>query len=412
MRWSFPAVAASVAALGALAVVACNGAPTTPADAPRESVQTTRTTDATRREALTRQMALALADADFRADVAASLASSPVAEQKVHFQRWSNGRETRLRQLGRSAAQSTEAVQAAVLAAPMLELYFPVPGHRERWNGGTDVLVATTGADHEAPVAFTLAGERRVLDATTPPDVPVLALVPMETDFDAAPRRGSLTEGEQPPADGGSGGGTSPSPYPTLREPGLWVRQTQYRENFEGWLKGAPEFDIHILGKAGGKDSMTSVSCTGRAASGAYWMNQTSKTWSGEALLYTNTQLDQYKAAYPDQGLRILVVEDDDGACVLKVDGDEARRTIEQIELLWPQVTGGLDKLGGLSRLFERYKATRNLVRAIASIFTTRDDLVGNAVDRTVTGEWAPFGNWIVKGPNAITNGYLHLEMR
>ena len=48
----------------------------------------------------------------------------------------------------------------------------------------------------EAPVAFSPQGERLVLDRDTPPDIPVLALVPAETDFDGdrtrsrLPRRG------------------------------------------------------------------------------------------------------------------------------------------------------------------------------------------------------------------------------
>ena len=68
-------------------------------------------------------------------------------------------------------------------------MYLPVPAHRAAWRGDDNLLVATVGADHEAPVAFTLDGRRIVLDAERPPATPVLVVVPVETDFDH-PSRG------------------------------------------------------------------------------------------------------------------------------------------------------------------------------------------------------------------------------
>ena len=59
----------------------------------------------------------------------------------------------------------------------------PVPAHRAAWSGGEDILVATAREDGEAPVAFDMRGRRRLLDADARPATPVLAVVPVETDF-------------------------------------------------------------------------------------------------------------------------------------------------------------------------------------------------------------------------------------
>lgn len=388
-----------------------------PASAP--ATPAARADDAAHREALARDVARALAAPAFREWLRRELAVSPVREHKLHFQRLlgrHNGEMLRMLRRdggGPGAATADDLSRLAIETRP-LELYFPVPAHRAAWQGDANVLVATAGRDEEAPVAFDPTGRRQVLDARTPPTTPVLALVPVETDFDAAERAVS------PLIDctdcGGSGGGTGgPTVSPALSDAqGLYVTQARYLSSFEGWLKGDPEFDIHILGRAPGKDSLTTISCSGRESPGAYNYTQRTLNWTGKSLLYTNAQLDAYKAANPGQGLRIVVVEDDDGPCVLKTGQNNFAALLATIELQYPMLTGGLDKLlsGSLLRKYEKYSALRKIVRAVANVFLTNDDLVGNAIDRSVTGESAPMGNWIVKGENGVTNGYLQLEMK
>jgi hypothetical protein len=70
-------------------------------------------------------------------------------------------------------------------------------------------------------------------------------------------------------------------------------------ETFEGWLKGAPEFEVHLLGPAGSTDSLTSYSCAGERAGGYYTFNQDKLDWSGSVLLITQTALANYKTAHP-----------------------------------------------------------------------------------------------------------------
>jgi len=238
-----------------------------------------------------------------------------------------------------------------------------------------------------------------VLDAKTPPSVPVLALVPQESDFDAPVRTADLYVDDSP-------GGVTSDPA------GLYLTQATYLQSFEGWLKGDPEFDIHVLGKAAGKDSMTALSCSGRTAQGLYNYRQASLEWTGRALLYTTAQLESYQAANPGQGFRVFVVEDDDGACVMKTQSTTISNTIATIERLWPQITGGLLKGLPLSKRVEAARALIPFVGAIANFFRTNDDVVGNAVEARVTGEVIPTGNWVVKGENATTTGYLTLELR
>ena len=85
--------------------------------------------------------------------------------------------------VARLSAESESAIQADAAAAIPLEIYFPVPGHRAAWTGGADILVASAREDHEAPVAYDVKGRRQVLSPDAPPSTPVLAIVPVETDF-------------------------------------------------------------------------------------------------------------------------------------------------------------------------------------------------------------------------------------
>jgi hypothetical protein len=45
-------------------------------------------------------------------------------------------------------------------------------------------------------------------------------------------------------------------------------------QTFEGWLRGAPEFEIHILGQSGDTDSLRTYQCAGEKVSGPYRYDQ------------------------------------------------------------------------------------------------------------------------------------------
>jgi hypothetical protein len=358
------------------------------------------------RERLAERLARALADPGFRAELRQSLDRSRMPEHKLHLERYLGADDRRaLRALARLNRVAITTLDAEAAAVPALEMYLPVPAHRAAWQGDDHILVATAAADHEAPVAFTPRGERLVLDPERPPATPVLALVPVESDFDHAPAQGAPSRFL-----GDGGGGSTPPPPPPK---GLYLTRAHYTSDYEGWLKGAPEFEIHVLGQAGSSDSLQSYSCTGERAGGYYYYNQDNLDWSGSALLMTDTQIASYKSAHPNQNFRVFVVEDDDTACQIKVDSGRFTNLVKAVETAYPQLTGGRDSTSStLTRLWKRANALQKVLRAIASVLNSNDEMVGNAVEASVTGAVYPNANWVVKGDGNATNGWIYLEMR
>jgi hypothetical protein len=390
----------------------CGDRPEQGPTAPSGQRQTTATAvdqpaERTARERLARRLALALADPGFRSSVKDALDRSPIREHKLHFQRFLSGPGHPLGALAKASAEADSAVEADARSTTPLELYLPVAAQREAWRGGEDLLVATAREDHEAPVAFDVRGRRRLLSPDVPPDVPVLAVVPVETDFDGAPRVGLMVADDGGGATGGGGGGTASSTPP----PGLYMTSAHFVQDFEGWLKGSPEFEVHVLGQAGGTDSLTTYQCAGEHASGYYSFDQNNLDWTGNVLLFTQTQLANYKSAHPSSNLRIFVVEDDDTACQIKTDVNRFGSLIKAVEGAYPQLTGGKDTVTSV-KLWKRANALQKILRALASLITTNDDLVGNAVESAVVGEYHAGANWVVKGESNATNGWLNLVMR
>jgi hypothetical protein len=370
-------------------------------DIPTETAQASRDTPAAAREWLARRIALALADDRFRAQLKQDLDRSPVREGKLHLQRYLSSSHARATgDIARSTGESHAAVELDARRAPPLELYLPVPAHRAAWTGDDHILVATTGDERQPPVAFSPKGERLVLSPTSPPDIPVLALVPVETDFDQVALGPHLLGGS-----GGGGGSTPP--------PGLYMTNSHLVETFESWVKGAPEIEVHMLGQAGATDSLTTYSCAAEPASGYYRFDQNSLDWSGNVLLLNQTQLNNYKSAHPGQNLRVFVVEDDDTSCQIKTDPARFSNLVKAVEAAYPMFTGGRDSTGGsLQKIWKRANAIQRLIKALASLIKTNDELVGNAVESVVVGESYPNSNWIIKGDYNKTNGWIRLVMK
>ncbi|MGH7629612.1 MAG: hypothetical protein ACREOF_09510 [Gemmatimonadales bacterium] len=408
------------AGLAALAIVAACGerVPPTAVDEPGPSFAhgAAPAADQRRHERLARRVARALRDPEFRSRVKAELDRSPFVEGKVHFQRLlTGGPEPALADLSRLNAETDEAVGADALGAVALELYLPVPEHRARWNGGADVLVATAIHDRDVPVAYDLRGRRIALSPDTPPSTPVLALVPAETRFDESSRdrvSGAAVVcpfgvGRIGSRCGSGGGGTGTTP-------GLWMTYSSFTQTFEGWLKGSPEFEIHILGQAGASDSLTSYQCAGEHAGGPYAFDQNSLTWTGNVLLFSQAQIDGYKQQHPGQSVRVFALEDDDTACQIKLDTDRVSNLFRTLDSRYHQLTGGRDTTAAttLGRYWNRAAAFQKLFKAVWSVLVTKDEMIGNAVQDAVAGEFRPGANWIVKGENMITYGALKLVMR
>jgi hypothetical protein len=354
---------------------------------------------------LARRLARSMADPGFRAYVRTELDRSPIVEHKLHLQRFlsrSNGHVSKL--VAKLAGDSESSIAADARTAGPLEIYFPVPEHRAKWAGGSDVLVASAREDHDAPVAYDTRGRRQVLSSKAPPPTPVLAIGPVETDFgtDGAVAF-AVTQPEPPP----------PTPQPAPTPPtGMYMTYARFVQDFEGWLKGSPEYELHILGQSGTSDSLTDYQCAGASASGYYRFDQNELSWSGKVLLFTQAQLNNYRIAHPNQNFRIIALEDDDGACQIKFDGSRFKALQSTLQSAYPDLTGSKDTSTSIGRIIKRANALQKILRAAYSFITTQDDLIGNAIEDVVVNQFIPGANWIVRGDGNVTNGWIKVEMR
>jgi hypothetical protein len=362
-------------------------------------------------ERLARRFARALGDPEFRADVKRALDASAYPEGKVYFQRaLARDGDRGYRALARASGDALADITADANGVGALELYLPVPTHRAAWSGDERVLVATAERDGEAPVAFDLEGRRRVLDIRTPPETPVLAVVPAEVDFDAPRLRSALCVGDD--CGGGSGGTVTPP------APGLYLTRADFVSEFEGWLKGNPEYEIHIMGPAAPGDTkvIASYQCIGEHAGGPYAWDMNSKSWTGSQLLFTNSQMDAFASRYAGQPFSIMAYEDDDGACRIRTDADRAQKLFAAVGPAvadWTAAIGKRDDLlANAPRILKAAKSAYSVLTALYSFITSADDIIGVAVEDATTGRYRAGTNWTVLNDNVAANGWLKLETK
>ena len=406
-------VALAMTGVALLAVYACRDrAPTNttvPADAPPPAAAPP-TAAAQRPDRLAQLFARALASPAFRAYVKAQLDASPYPEHKIELQRFlpaASGRA--LRYLAEGSNTTADDVQGELDRAIPLEVYLPVPAQRAAWSGDANVLVATALKDHDTPLAFDPAGRRYELSADAPPLTPVIAIVPVETDFSAPPAR---TQCEDPTC-GGSGGGSSGGGGTATSPAGLYMRKSHIVGDFEGWLKGSPEYETHILGQLGQTDSLKDYACAGEHQSGYRYYDENDPDWTGDVLLYTQDEINTYKAQHPGQGVRVLVIEDDDTPCVIKTDNTSINRLFATADSVYKLFTGGKDQQSTVGKVWWAAQIVRKIWTYAAGLIKTNDDLVGNAVDANLVGDLThPGYNWILKADKNATTGWIDLEMR
>ena len=176
-------------------------------------------------------------------------------------------------------------------------------------------------------------------------------------------------------------------------------------------MKGAPEFEVQILGQKGQTDSLISYQCAGENSGGPYYFNQDQLDWSGRVLLFSKQQLDQYNAAHPGQNVRVFVVEDDDRPCEIRTDPERFQRLILKVDSVYSKLTTGNDSSTASVKAFKYGPAAYSTWQALAAWIKSNDELVGNAVEDVIVGQFYPGYNWFVKGDNAATNGWLNLVM-
>jgi hypothetical protein len=108
----------------------------------------------------------------------------------------------------------------------------------------------------------------------------------------------------------------------------------------------------------------------------------------------------------------VFLVEDDDGPCQIRVEPARFANLVKAVEAAYPLLTGGRDTTSGTLRIFRKANALQRILKALASLIKTNDELIGNAVESTVVGESYPGANWVIKGDNNQTNGWIKLVMK
>ncbi|MSR03624.1 MAG: hypothetical protein EXR94_12925 [Gemmatimonadetes bacterium] len=364
--------------------------------------------DRTRHDRLARRVARALRDPRFRQAVFDEIGRSGFAEKKVHLQGFmAKAGGTERRRLAHLSGDSEGAIQTDLDQGAAIEMYFPLPSHRRQWTGGPNLLVATAERDGESPVAYDLLGRRSQLSPASPPATPVLMVGRAETRFDRGPASvDDCPDCIFPPPPGGI------TLAPTA--PGVYLTAAKFTGTFESWFKGSPEFEVHVLGQAGSTNGLTTYQCAGEQAGGPYQFDQNATNWTGNVMLFSPTQFDQYKVQHPGRNLRLFVVEDDDTACEIRIDSTRTTNLFDAVKLVYSDLTGAQDSTTGFgTRIIRKAPIYLRVIRAVTSWFKTNDDPVGNAVeDQVAASAFLPGANWLIKGERSITNGAVRLEYR
>jgi hypothetical protein len=386
----------------ALVVAACSDHNPAPLTLPGHTAGADASTNA--RERLAARLAVALADPELRQDFADRFATSDAPEGKLQFQTLARADGNRLvaKLAGRGGGSVSELL-ADLVAARDLEVYLPVPAHREAWQGNANFLVATIARDGERPVAFNAAGDRTLLSATSPPSVPVIALVPQEFDF-SAPRPTFATCAYDCGSDGGSDGGGIVD-----GTPGLYLVATDFDENHESWLKGAPEFEFHVYGEVAAKPEQ--LACTGESAGRAYQWNADETHWRGSVALFTAADITQYKARNPSAVVRIVAWEDDDQPCIPVSDGAFVNELAKMLDNMFKSYTGAKADPTWLKGVRSALAAF-GLAEAMRNFIHGEDDLIGMGIEASIVG-WSPgSANFILKGEGGETTGSFETAYR
>lgn len=387
--------------LGVLGACADHDPTTLPASPPTSAAQPSVAISP--KERLAQRLATALADPATRAALTRKLAQSHAPEGKLQFQALvrADGGALLASLAGRGATSTTELL-ADLEAARGLELYLPVEAQRAQWQGSAQYLVATLEHDGDAPVAFDPAGRRIILDRKTPPATPVIALVPQETDFTGGRPELALSCYDDCAVVDQGGTGVSASVMLTA---GLTITQSHFDEDYEGWLKGKPEFEYHVYG-LGDNGEPIQLACTGERAGGAYTWDQNELDWSGSAMLFSESDRAAYESKHPGSPVRIVAYEDDDESCVPRVDANRVGTLLTSVDAAYRSVTSGKVE-PWLYRGIKAAPSVFALLKAVRNVITSADDLIGTAVETTVAGAAPGGANWVVKTDGTRTTGWF-----
>jgi len=350
--------------------------------------------------------------------------AAPFREHKLElgsYLRSKDGRALLDAMVAKSGGGEAEVFDPLAAIRP-LEFYMPVARHRETWTGKEDVLVVSQLDESDPIVAFDQSGHGVTLDKKVPPDQPTLSIVPVETRFDqpmipAASRNvrdqgGNAIGTLEPLAIKGSnliscgetcGGAGSGSPPPAL-PPGLYLEFSRILDMKEPWTRGDPEIEVHIQGPDAqvAPTYVGDQSCSGeRVYDPRKYFDQNTGFWDGHVMLFSEEETVAYLSRF-NQGFHILFWEDDNQACVLKLDSNSLAELLKSSA--GAAATVALKIIPGVSWVVVGTAFVGNLFANAGAWLLTNDDFVGAAVALEGSGYSYP-GNTHVIMDGTTLNG-------
>src|SRR5258708_4057967 len=373
---------------------------------------------------IARLIAQAMDNEPARQHLKRDMRAAPFKEHKLELGSYLRSKEGRAlldAMVAKSGGGEAE-VFGPLAAIRPLEFYMPVAKHRESWTGKGDVLVVSQLDESGAIVAFDESGRSVSLDKKVPPDQPTLSIVPVETRFDqpmtpAASRNvrdqgGNAIGTLEPLSIKGSnliscgdtcGGGGGGSPPPALA-PGLYLEFSRILDMKEPWTRGEPEIEVHIQGPetAVAPTYVGDQSCSGEHVyDSRKYFDQNTGFWDGHVMLFSEEETVAYLSKF-NQGFHILFWEDDNQACVLKLDSNALSELLKSTA--GSAGTVALKVIPGVSWVIVATAFVGNLFANAGAWLLTNDDFIGAAVDLQSAGYNYP-GNTHVIMDGTTLNG-------
>lgn len=304
-------------------------------------------------ERLAKIIARALRDASARVSLYDAMSASSVKEGKLHLGKHLQSEENRglLAAMQKEGAGSENEISRLLTETGALELYLPVAAHREQWRGDENVIVAVQLDEQALPYGFDLHGQPVKLSLNAPPAVPTISIVPAESfTGDGTPREDHVSKL------------SSPATSMLNSTPGLWVTEVHVPGDYEAWLRGNPEFEMHLQNA----NTRQNMNCAGAESVAPYYWDMNENVHYQDFLLAAEFDLPR------NTPVIVALWEDDDTVCVTKADKDYVKMATDAL-LNASGVNKAimvLDDTGARVNLY-------NLLIIIKSFFGSEDEFVG-----------------------------------
>lgn len=348
---------------------------------------------------LARLVAGSLADPAAREALRRAMEASRVKEKKLHLETFlRTAGEPLLASIARTRGVAPEAVFSLLSRLGNLELYLPVPEHRDRWSGGSELIVATQRDEENVPFGVDLAGRPVTLSLERPPATPALVIVPAESFAE----RGQPLQRDLEPrlAPAGPAGGSVAADATVWT--GLWANEVHVGDLHEPWTKGSPEFEMHLDDAS--TRPRTRIVCTDENLSvEPYRWDMDDEDYYDPFLIATDSEVP------PNAMLVLHMWEDDDTRCVLKV-----YNAYDYVKLVTDYLKGIADAYKGvLKKRFVNGQWVISVFNAYINgkaLINGGDDFIGVAaglqrIDTTPK-------TFVFKDYNAVNQGRVVLQLR